>query len=126
MQLCHKDNVLLAIPLANVVNDWLKENLLDIVQETQQVARSLGISRKDVLLEVDLKASNNPALLIKPFKDYIEGRGIPDWNWGCQIDMERLKDMHSSLTDHHILVLHRSYDAECGICRVYCGTRWSL
>lgn len=45
---------------------------------------------------------------------------MPDW--GCQIDMEqfiqRLKDVHPALTDNHILVLHRSYDAECGICKM--------
>jgi hypothetical protein len=119
-KMCQTDNALRAVPLANVVKDWLKKNLLDIVQETQQMATSLGISRKDVVLEVDLKASNDPALLIKPFRDYVEGRGMPDW--GCQSDMEefiqRLKDMHSTLTDHHILVLHRSYDAEYGICRL--------
>jgi hypothetical protein len=129
-KMCHKDNDFLAIPLALVVKVWLKENQLDILQGTEEVARSLGISRKDVVLEVDLKASNNPALLIKPVKDYIEGRGIPDWDWGCQIDLDRfiqrLKDMHSILADHQILVLHRSYDADCGICRISCGITRSM
>jgi hypothetical protein len=40
----------------------LKENRFDIVQEANQVAKSLEFHRQDVVLELDLKASNNPAL----------------------------------------------------------------
>jgi hypothetical protein len=117
--MCHKDNEFPVFPLAKVVADWIRENLLGIVQETQIVAMSLGISRQDVVLEVELKASNNPAILVKPFKDYIEGSAIPDWGRFVNVEklIERLKDAHSLMTDQHILVLHRSYDADYGMFR---------
>jgi hypothetical protein len=118
--MCHKENAFIVAQLNKEVDDWVKENLQDIVRESQKVANSLGISRQDVVVAVDLKASSCPTLLIKPIKDYIEGSAMPDW--GCQIDMEhfiqRLNYLHSGMTDRHILVLHRTDDAECELCRL--------
>jgi hypothetical protein len=118
-KMCHKDNPFIVENLSGVIADWIKENLQDIVRETRKVAKSLGISRHDVVVEVDLKSSSCPALLIKPIKDYLEGSAMPDW--GCQINREQfikaMKDIHSRMTDHHIFVLHRSYDGDYGFCR---------
>jgi hypothetical protein len=114
----HKHNEFPAFPLAKVVNNWLSENLLEIVQETQLVANRLGISRLDVVLEVDLKASNNPAILVKPLKVCMEGSSIPDWGSFMKVKkLEGLKDADSLKTDQDILVLHRSYNADYGIVR---------
>lgn len=102
-----------------MVADWLRENLLAIVLEIQLVANRLGASRRDVVLEVDLKASNNPAILIKPLKVYIEGSAIPDWGSFLKAEtlIVGLKDAHSLMTGQDILVLHRSYDADYEIVR---------
>lgn len=118
-KICHKWNEFPAVPLAKVVHDWLKENLLAIVQETLIVAMRLGISRRDVVLEVDLKSSNNPAILVKSLKVYVEGSGITDWGSSVNVEklIEGLKDAHSLMTDRNILVLHRSYDTNYGIVR---------
>jgi hypothetical protein len=118
-KMCRRRNVFPAFPLAKVVNDWLSENLLEIVQETQLLANRLGISRRDVILEVDLKSSSYPAILVKPLKVYMDGSAIPDWGSFVKAEtlMEGLKDAHSRMTDQDILVLHRSYDADYGIVR---------
>jgi hypothetical protein len=118
--MCRKEKAFIVLQLSKVVEDWVKENLQDIARETQKVANSLGISRQDVVVAVDLRANSCPAVLIKPIKDYIEGSAMPDW--GCQITKEQfiraLKYLRSGMTDSHILVLHRSHDAEYELCRV--------
>jgi hypothetical protein len=40
------------------------------------VAKSLGTSQQGVVVELDLKATNCPELVIKPIKDYIEGSAM--------------------------------------------------
>jgi hypothetical protein len=115
--MCHKHNKFPAFPLTKVVADWLRENLVEVVQETQLVANRLGLSLQDVVLEVDLKSTNNPTILVKPLKVYIEGSAIPDWGSNMKVEtlIAGLKDTHSLMTDKEILVLHRSYDADYGI-----------
>ena len=49
-KMCHTHNRFPAFPLSTVVADWLRENLLAIVKETQLVANRLGLSRQDVVL----------------------------------------------------------------------------
>jgi hypothetical protein len=119
-KMCRIHNEFPAFPLAKVVNDWLRENLLEIVQETQLVANRLGISRQDVVLEVDLESTSNPAILVKPLKVYTELSAIPDWSSLMKVETltAGLKDKHSLMTDKDILVLHRSYDADYGIVRI--------
>ena len=47
-----------------------------LLTETQKVAKSLGTSQQGVVVELDLKATNCPELVIKPIKDYIEGSAM--------------------------------------------------
>jgi hypothetical protein len=45
---------------------------------------------------------------------------MPDWGFQHNAEfIEGLKVGHSRLTNQHIIVLHRSSDAEYGICRFY-------
>jgi hypothetical protein len=99
------------LPIANVIADWVRKNCFAIMTEVHRVAKSLGLSTKDVVLEIDLKKTSNPDIVVKPYR--------PDWDF-CKNDRDLiagLKDAHGRMTDKHILMVHRSYDTDFGVCR---------
>jgi hypothetical protein len=119
--MCSKENMGQAMPIAKVTADWIRENFIAIMTEVGRVTGVCGLSTKDVVLEIDLKKTSNPDIVVKPYRVYVDGEctGLPDWGI-CKNDRDAiagLEDAHGRMTDKHILIVHRSYDTDFGVCR---------
>jgi hypothetical protein len=124
-KMCKKENSGETMPVARVTADWVRENISAIRTEVQRVAGRRGLSTKDVVLEIDLKKTSNPGIVVKPYRDYVDGErtGMPDWD-DCKINRDfvaGLKDCHRRMTEEHILMVHRSYDTDYGVMRFLGG-----
>jgi hypothetical protein len=118
----------LSTPLNPEVPLWFQKHIKEIVIEAHRMITKLGFSMQDLVVEVDLKTSSDPPVVVKPFSVYVcgnqAGPGMPDW--GCRRDSQfvlQLKDAHSRCTGNNLLLVHRSCDADYGVCRSTIGTQ---
>jgi hypothetical protein len=124
-KMCNKENSGETMPVARVTGEWVRENISAIRKEVHRVAGRRGLSTKDVVLEIDLKKTSNPDIVVKPYRDYVDGgcTGMPDWD-DCKTNRDfiaGLKDCRRRMTDEHILMVHRSYDTDYGVMRFLGG-----